>query len=299
MINYNNVIKKILLKEEENFFHGLSFIIISLIAIHLVIYFNFYKFSSNWIENESKKITFILTNNFDEKEVPLTVKDKINNFLGNNKYIKESNIITENLIKDSLGFQDSNDISSLNLPLIFQVTAQDTNKIDEIYNSLIDISENRMLEKHEHEDQLYEISIIVSRIKLIIFTMFLFVIVLFTFLLMNMVKAALVANFKFIEMFQIMGANSYELAKNISLSIFKKILPGSTLALIFIFLSSIILMRIFGTNFNFFDSSYFFQLMISNLVLLLVFFLTFSLLFLILLTTYLFNFFENRFFDKL
>ncbi len=299
MINYNNVIKKILLKEEENFFHGLSFIIISLIAIHLVIYFNFYKFSSNWIENESKKITFILTNNFDEKEVPLTVKDKINNFLGNNKYIKESKIITENLIKDSLGFQDSNDISSLNLPLIFQVTAQDTNKIDEIYNSLIDISENRMLEKHEHEDQLYEISIIVSRIKLIIFTMFLFVIVLFTFLLMNMVKAALVANFKFIEMFQIMGANSYELAKNISLSIFKKILPGSILALIFIFLSSIILMRIFGTNFNFFDSSYFFQLMISNLVLLLVFFLTFSLLFLILLTTYLFNFFENRFFDKL
>ena len=231
MINYNNVIKKILLKEEENFFHGLSFIIISLIAIHLVIYFNFYKFSSNWIENESKKITFILTNNFDEKEVPLTVKDKINNFLGNNQYIKESKIITENLIKDSLGFQDSNDISSLNLPLIFQVTAQDTNKIDEIYNSLIDISENRMLEKHEHEDQLYEISIIVGRIKLIIFTMFLFVIVLFTFLLMNMVKAALVANFKFIEMFQIMGANSYELAKNISLSIFKKnftgINPGS------------------------------------------------------------------------
>ncbi len=299
MINYNNVIKKILLKEEENLFHGLSFIIVSLIAIHLVVYFNFYKFSSNWIENESKKITFILTNNFDEKEVPLKVKDKINNFLGNNKYIKESRIITENLIKDSLGFQDSNDISSLNLPLIFQVTAQDNDKIDEIYNSLIDISENRMLEKHEHEDQLYEISIIVSRIKLIIFTMFLFVVVLFTFLLMNMVKAALVANFKFIEMLQIMGANSYELAKNISLSIFKKILPGSILALIFIFLSSIILMRIFGTNFNFFDSSYFFQLLISNLVLLLVFFLAFSLLFLILLTTYLFNYFENRFFDKI
>ena len=37
------------------------------------------------------------------------------------------------------------------------MTAQDT-QIDEIYNSLIDISENRMLEKHEHEDQLYEIS---------------------------------------------------------------------------------------------------------------------------------------------
>ena len=64
MINYHNVLKKILLKDEENFFHGLSFIIISLIAIHLVIYFNFYKFSSNWIENESNKTTFILINNF-------------------------------------------------------------------------------------------------------------------------------------------------------------------------------------------------------------------------------------------
>ena len=55
MINYKNVLKNILLKEEEKFFHGLSFIITSLIAIHIVIYFNFYKFSSNWIELESKK----------------------------------------------------------------------------------------------------------------------------------------------------------------------------------------------------------------------------------------------------
>ena len=74
MINYKNVLKNILLKEEENFFHGLSFIITSLIAVHIVIYFNFYKFSSNWIELESKKTTFIVTNNFDEKEIPLSVK---------------------------------------------------------------------------------------------------------------------------------------------------------------------------------------------------------------------------------
>ena len=40
MINYKNVLKNILLKEEENFFHGLSFIITSLIAVHIVIYFN-------------------------------------------------------------------------------------------------------------------------------------------------------------------------------------------------------------------------------------------------------------------
>ena len=40
-INYKNVLKNILLKEEEKFFHGLSFIITSLIALHIVIYFNF------------------------------------------------------------------------------------------------------------------------------------------------------------------------------------------------------------------------------------------------------------------
>ena len=44
MINYQDVLKKILLKDEE-IFHGLSFIIISLIAVHVVLYFNFYKFS--------------------------------------------------------------------------------------------------------------------------------------------------------------------------------------------------------------------------------------------------------------
>ena len=36
MINYQEVLKKFLLKDEEKFFHGLSFIIISLIAVHVV-----------------------------------------------------------------------------------------------------------------------------------------------------------------------------------------------------------------------------------------------------------------------
>ena len=39
---------------------------------------------------------------------------------------------------------------------------------------------------------------------------------------MNIVKAALIANLNFVSMLQVMGASSLELAKNISLSIFKK-----------------------------------------------------------------------------
>ena len=88
MINYKNVLKNILLKEEEKFFHGLSFIITSLIALHIVIYFNFYKFSSNWIELESKKTTFILTNNFEEKEIPLSIKENIVDYLVKNESLE-------------------------------------------------------------------------------------------------------------------------------------------------------------------------------------------------------------------
>ena len=298
MINYKNVLKNILLKEEEKFFHGLSFIITSLIAIHIVIYFNFYKFSSNWIELESKKTTFILTNNFDEKEIPSSVKENIVDYLVGNENLEHFKILESDIIKESLGLNGLNNLSGLNLPLIFQVVSDEQKVIDEVYNNLLNISENRLVEKHEHEDQLYEIGIIVSRIKSVIFIMLLFVLILFSFLVMNIVKAALIANLNFVSMLQVMGASSIELAKNISLSIFKKILPGTLLGLLFIFLVSIILIRILGSNFNFFDSAYFSQLLVSNFFLLSGFMVIFTLTFLFFLTTYLFNFFENRFFEK-
>ena len=299
MINYKNVLKNILLKEEEKFFHGLSFIITSLIALHIVIYFNFYKFSSNWIELESKKTTFILTNNFEEKEIPLTIKENIVDYLVKNESLENFKVLESNIIKESLGLTGVNNLSGLNLPLIFQVVSDKQNVIDEVYNNVLNISENRLVEKHEHEDQLYEIGMIVSRIKSIIFIMLLFVLILFSFLIMNIVKAALIANLNFVSMLQLMGASSLELAKNISLSIFKKILPGTLLGLLLIFLISIILIRILGSNFNFFDSTYFSQLLMSNFFLLFVFMIIFTLSFLFFLTTYLFNFFENKFFEKL
>ena len=299
MINYKNVLKDILLKEEEKFFHGLSFIIVSLIAIHIVIYFNFYKFSSNWLETESKKTTFIITNNFGEKEIPTNIKDKIFIYFTNNNLLDEFKAFNPEIIKQSLGLGGLNDLSGLNLPLIYQVTSDKQEVIDDVYNSLLNISENRLVEKHEHEDQLYEISILVSRIKLVIFITLTFVVILFSFLVMSIVKAALVANFNFVRMLQVMGASSLELAKNISLSVFKKMLPGSLLGLTFIFFISIFLIKILGASFNFFDVTYFSDLLVSNFLLLFFFVIIFSSIFLIFLTTYLFNFFENRFFDKL
>ena len=77
MIYFQDIIKKTLLKQEEKFFHGISFIIISLITIHIAVYFNFYKFSSNWLELESKKTTFIISNSIDEKKYPLMSQKKL------------------------------------------------------------------------------------------------------------------------------------------------------------------------------------------------------------------------------
>ena len=84
MLQVQEILKKILLKDDEKFFHGLSFIVISLITIHIAIYFNFYKFSSNWIESESKKTTFIVSNSASENKIPLNVTIKIEDYLSNN-----------------------------------------------------------------------------------------------------------------------------------------------------------------------------------------------------------------------
>ena len=299
MINYQEVLKKILLKDEEKFFHGLSFVVISLIALHVVLYFNFYKFSSNWINLESQKTTFILTNNNDEKEIPLSISENIKDFLINNSLIDSYKIIDSSAIKSTLGIDKEDEISGLDLPMVFQVISSEEKTIDSIYKNIIDISENRFVEKYSHEDELFEISIIVNRIKIIIFIMFLVVFTLFSFLVMNIVKAALVTNFKLLEMLQIMGASSIELAKNISQSLIRKILPGSLLSLIFVFFVSVVLINLFGANFEFFDSSLSTELIISSLFILVIFLILFLLSLLFFLTIYLFNFFENRFFDKL
>ena len=84
MIQVQEILKKTFLKEEEKFFHGLSFLIISLITIHIAIYYNFYEFSSNWLESESRKTTFIISNFSDEKKIPLNVTESIENFLSKN-----------------------------------------------------------------------------------------------------------------------------------------------------------------------------------------------------------------------
>ncbi|MEE2695322.1 MAG: hypothetical protein VX976_03080 [Pseudomonadota bacterium] len=298
MINFQEILKKTILKDDEKFFHGLSFVVISLITIHIAVYFNFYKFSSNWLESESRKTTFIISNYSNEKEIPLTVTENIENFLSKNDKAVKFKIIESNLIKESLGLTNFADMSGLKLPFIFQIETNEDDAVDKIYSKVIRISENRLTEKYSHKDQLFEISSVVNRIKVIIFVMFLVILTLFAFLVLNIVRAALIGNYKFLEILQIMGASSLDLSKNISHSIVKKIIPGSILSIIFVYFVSTLLIKLFGVNFHFFDASYFVELNIKTLIILILFLVIFLVLLLIFLTLYLFYFFEKRFFDK-
>ncbi len=298
MIQFQEILKKIILKDEERFFHGLTFVVISLITIHLAIYFNFYKFSENWLELESSKTTFIISNNPDEKKIPLNITSNIEDYLSLNIENFKFKIIENNLIKESLGLSNFSDMSGLKLPFIFQVETSNKSTVDEVYTTIINLSENRLIEKYSHQDELFEITSLVNRIKLIIFIMLLVVMILFSFLVMNIVKAALKSNYKFLDMLQIMGASSFELSKNISQSVVKKIIPGAILSTIFVYLISTLLIKLFGVNFNFFNSSFFLEINIKTLFLLILFISIFLAVLLVFLTSYLFYFFEKRFFDK-
>ena len=298
MIQFQEILKKIILKDEIRFFHGLTFVVISLITIHLAIYFNFYKFSENWLELESSKTTFIISNNSDEKKIPLNITSNIEDYLSLNIENLKIKIIENNLIKEGLGLSNFSDMSGLKLPCIIQVETSNKSTVDEVYTTIINLSENRLIEKYSHQDELFEITSLVNRIKLIIFIMLLVVMTLFAFLVMNIVKVALKSNYKFLDMLQIMGASSFELSKNISQSVVKKIIPGAILSTIFVYLISTLLIKLFGVNFNFFNSTFFLEINIKTLFLLILFISIFLAVLLVFLTSYLFYFFEKRFFDK-
>ena len=298
MLNFQDLLKKTFLINNNSFIHGISFIVVSLIAIHVAIFFNFYKFSNDWIVGESEKTTFILSKNINEKVIPDDVTSKILNYLENNRELTKFRILDKNLIQESLGIKNIDDIFGLSLPFVFLIQTSNEEIIDEVYTSILKISDNRIVEKYQHKDQLFEVVSLFKRIKVIIFLMLLVISILFAFLVLNITKAALVSNYKFLEMIQIMGESSYGLSKNISVSILKRILPGSIISIIFVSIVSSLLIKFFGVNFYFFSDNFYFEQTLKTLILLIIFILILLSLLLIFLMLYLFYFFEKRFFDK-
>jgi len=298
MLNFQDLLKKTFLINNNSFIHGISFIVVSLIAIHVAIFFNFYKFSNDWIVGESEKTTFILSKNINEKVIPDDVTSKILNYLENNQELTKFRILDKNLIQESLGIKNIDDIFGLSLPFVFLIQTSNEEIIDKVYTSILKISDNRIVEKYPHKDQLFEVVSLFKRIKVIIFLMLLVISILFAFLVLNITKAALVSNYKFLEMIQIMGESSYGLSKNISVSILKRILPGSIISIIFVSIVSSLLIKFFGVNFYFFSDNFYFEQTFKTLILLIIFILILLSLLLIFLMLYLFYFFEKRFFDK-
>ena len=298
MLNFQDLLKKTFLINNNSFIHGISFIVVSLIAIHVAIFFNFYKFSNDWIVGESEKTTFILSKNINEKVIPDDVTSKILNYLENNKELTKFRILDKNLIQESLGIKNIDDIFGLSLPFVFLIQTSNEEIIDEVYTSILKISDNRIVEKYQHKDQLFEVVSLFKRIKVIIFLMLLVISILFAFLVLNITKAALVSNYKFLEMIQIMGESSFGLSKNISVSILKRILPGSIISIIFVSIVSSLLIKFFGVNFYFFSDNFYFEQTLKTLILLIIFILILLSSLLIFLMLYLFYFFEKRFFDK-
>ena len=298
MLNFQDLLKKTFLINNNSFIHGISFIVVSLIAIHVAIFFNFYKFSNDWIVGESEKTTFILSKNINEKVIPNDVTSKILNYLENNKELTKFRILDKNLIQESLGIKNIDDIFGLSLPFVFLIQTSNEEIIDEVYTSILKISDNRIVEKYQHKDQLFEVVSLFKRIKVIIFLMLLVISILFAFLVLNITKATLVSNYKFLEMIQIMGESSYGLSKNISVSILKRILPGSIISIIFVSIVSSLLIKFFGVNFYFFSDNFYFEQTLKTLILLIIFILILLSLLLLFLMLYLFYFFEKRFFDK-
>ena len=298
MLNFQDLLKKTFLINNNNFIHGISFIVISLIAIHVAIFFNFYKFSNDWIVGESQKTTLILSKNINEKVIPDDVISKIINYLEENQELTKFKILDKDLIQESLGIKNIDDIFGLSLPFVFLIQTSDDKIIDDVYTSILKISDNRIVEKYPHRDQLFKVVTLFKRIKVIIFLMLLVISILFAFLVLNITKAALITNYKFLEMIQIMGESSYGLSKNISLTILKRILPGSIISIIFVSIISSLLIKFFGVNFYFYSDNFYFEQTLKTLILLIIFILILLALLLIFLMIYLFYFFEKRFFDK-
>ncbi len=297
LINYFTLLKRILSQDNEKFFQALSFLIISLITIHVSVYINFYKFSSNWIEKEKRRLTVIISPKTNEKQVPVQIINNLKDTLQKSEYVNNFKIIDNEMIKDSLGLSNLDQLSGIKIPFIIQIEFYDE-KFEKIFSRLKQNVDRREIHEIKHKNQIFEISDLIEKIKITILFMFILVSVLFAFLILSLTRAMLSSNFKFLQMLQILGASSYNLSKTISLNVIKLITPNSILSIFFVSLISYLILSILATNIEYFDNFSLTQISIKNFILLVVFLLFFLVLLFICLTAYLFYFFEKRFFDK-
>ena len=295
MISIPKIFSKIFLNDENKLLTGFSFFIISLICLHFIFYLNFYNFSGDWIERESKLVTVQILPSKEEKKVPISLESKVLDFFIEKPEILNADKIEDETVKESLGLDNINSFSSLRLPLIIQITLIQSDILLD-FSELNSLIEGRTYDHHYHKSDLVEIYNLINKVNLFIFLFGLVITILFIFLLTLLLKSTLVNNYNFLKIIEIMGADSKVISISLSVIIIRKMFLGSFLGMIFSIVISNIIIGFFdipGNNFfELFSNPY-----LSNFLLLLIFLLFVLAILFFYFIAYLIYFLEKRFFN--
>ena len=243
-----NIFQKTFLNDEKKFLTLLSFFLMSFLCMHFMVYLNFFKFSDSWINNESRIVTVQISPDTTEKKIPQIKESEILSYFEDKKVFEYVHPLTENDLKAYLGLGDLHSLSSVRVPLFFNLKFKDG--ISEInLENFPKIIENRNYKITYHKDEIIEIEEFFFRVKLFIIILGILIITLFLFFLILIISAALTANYKFLEAVQLMGADSKQISINISIILMKKILPGTIVGSFFSFFTSYSIIKIFSIPF--------------------------------------------------
>ena len=292
-----NIFQKSFLNDENKFINLLSFFLMSFLCMHFMIYLNFFKFSDSWINNESRIVTIQISPDISEKKIPQIKESEILQYFEEKKVFEYVHLLTENDLKAYLGLGDLHSLSSVRVPLFLNLKFN--NEVSEInFENFSKIIENRNYKVTYHKDEILEIEEFFFRVKLFIIVVGILIFILFLFFLILIINGALTANYKFLEVVQLMGADSKQISINISVIFIKKILIGTISGSFFSVLISYSIVKIFSIPFyNHIDISSTSFYGIFELFFYLSFFIIFTLMVIFLLLTLVtFKFLEKRFF---
>ena len=292
-----NIFQKSFLNDEKKFLNLLSFFLMSFLCMHFLLYLNFFKFSDSWINNESRIVTIRISPDISEKKIPQIKESEILQYFEKKKVFEYVRLLTENDLKEYLGLGDLHSLSSVRVPLFLNLKFN--NEFSEInFENFSKIIENRNYNVTYHKDEILEIEEFFLRIKLFIILVGILIFILFLFFLILIINAALTANYKFLEVVQLMGADSKQISINISIILLKKIFLGTISGSFFSVFISYSIVKIFSIPFyghiDILSTSPF---GLFEIFFYLSFFIIFSLMIIFLLLTLVtFKFLEKRFF---
>ena len=243
-----NIFQKSFLNDENKFINLLSFFLMSFLCMHFMIYLNFFKFSDSWINNESRIVTVQISPDISEKKIPQIKESEIIKYFEEKKVFEYVHLLTENDLKAYLVLGDLHSLSSIRVPLFLNLKFN--NEVSEInFENFSKIIENRKYKVTYHKDEILEIEEFFFRVKLFIIVVGILIFILFLFFLILIINGALTANYKFLEVVQLMGADSKQISINISVILIKKILIGTISGSFFSVLISYSIIKLFSIPF--------------------------------------------------